>query len=245
MPSRRAWVAIVLLFIGLVIWRLPAQWLMGVLPANVRCDDAAGTVWAGQCQQLTAMGVVLQQVSWQLAPAELLHARLGGSLRIDDPRLQAQTAWSLGRAGDAQFSALSAQLALPNPLLPAVPAGWSGQLQLQIDRAHYRQPRIVELLGRAQLTGLRQQQPAADLGGYELSFAPGAVNGDVVNGTVRDLGGPVALTGALQLRPPNAYEFEGKVAATATASEELRQLVEQLGPADAQGLRVMSVAGTL
>lgn len=245
MPSRRAWVAIVLLFIGLVVWRLPASWLVGALPGNVRCQDAAGTVWAGQCQQLAATGMVLQQVSWQLAPAELLHARIGGSLRVDDPRLQAQTQWSLGRAGDAQISALSGQLTLPNPQLPAALAGWSGQLQLQIDRGHYRQPRILELLGRAQLTELRQQQPAADLGSYELLFAPGAVSGDVVNGTVRNLGGPLALTGTLVLRPPNAYEFEGKVATTAAAGEELRRLVEQLGPADAQGLRVVSVAGTL
>jgi hypothetical protein len=245
MPSRRAWVAIVLLFIGLIVWRLPAQWLVGALPANVRCDAPAGTVWAGQCQQLTAMGVVLSQVSWQLAPAQLLRMRLGGSLRIDDPRLQAQTGWSFGRAGDVQLSGLNAQLALPNALLPAVPTGWSGRLQLQFDRARYQQPRILELLGHAQLLELRQQQPPAAMGGYEVNFAPGAVDGDWVNGSVRDLGGPLTLKGSLRLQAPNAYEFDGKVAATAAAGEELRRLIEQLGPVDAQGLRVVSVAGTL
>ena len=94
MPSRRAWVAILLFFIALIVWRLPARWLTGLLPANVRCEDAAGTVWDGQCPQLATMGLVLQQVSWQIAPRELLHARLGGSLRIDDARLTAQTRWS-------------------------------------------------------------------------------------------------------------------------------------------------------
>lgn len=245
MPSRRAWVAIVLLFIALIVWRLPAQWLVGALPADVRCDGPAGTVWAGQCQQLTAMGAILQQVSWQLAPAQLLRARIGGSLRIDDPRLQAQTGWSLGRAGDVQLSGVNAQLMLTNALLPAVPAGWSGRLQVRFERARYRQPRILELLGQVQLFELRQQLPPAEMGGYELDFAPGAVNGDLVSGSVRDLGGPLTLTGVLRLHPPNAYEFEGKVAATASASEEVRRLIEQLGPADAQGLRVVSVAGTL
>jgi Type II secretion system (T2SS), protein N len=245
MPSRRAWVAIILLFFGLVLWRLPAHWLAGALPANVRCEDASGTVWAGQCAQLAAVGVVLQQVSWQLAPAELLHARIGGRLRIDDARLQADGQWSLGRAGDVQASAASARLTLPNPLVSAVPAGWSGQLQLQIDRAHLQQYRIIELLGRVQLTDLRQRQPPAEMGGYELLFAPGAAHGDVVDGTVRNLDGPLTLTGTLRLRPPGAYEFDGKVAVTAAASEELRRLVEQMGPADAQGQRVVSVAGTL
>jgi hypothetical protein len=53
------------------------------------------------------------------------------------------------------------------------------------------------------------------------------------------------LQGVLQLSPSGAYELDGTVAARDASSSDLQQLLQMLGPPDAQGRHVFSLAGTL
>jgi hypothetical protein len=88
---------------------------------------------------------------------------------------------------------------------------------------------------------LHRDQPTADLGGFELDFAKAAP----MTGNLRDLDGPLSLQGVLQLSPSGAYELDGTVAARDASSSDLQQLLQMLGPPDAQGRHVFSLAGTL
>ena len=57
-------------------------------------------------------------------------------------------------------------------------------------------------------------------------------------------GGPLAVTGTLTIRSGHDYELEGLAAARPEATPELAKAVEFLGPADPQGRRAYSLAGT-
>jgi general secretion pathway protein N len=49
----------------------------------------------------------------------------------------------------------------------------------------------------------------------------------------------------LRLSPDGSYELAGSVAPKSDAGSDLTQVLQLLGPADAQGRRVFSIAGTM
>ena len=65
-------------------------------------------------------------------------------------------------------------------------------------------------------------------------------------GQLRDLSGPLAVRGQLRLQPSGAFEINGTVATRPNAGNEIDQALQVfLGPADTQGQRPFSMAGTL
>jgi hypothetical protein len=66
-----------------------------------------------------------------------------------------------------------------------------------------------------------------------------------MNGQLRDLEGPLEVNGQLTLQQSGSYEVNGTVASRASASEDLNKTLQLfLGPADAQGRRTFSLAGS-
>jgi hypothetical protein len=63
-------------------------------------------------------------------------------------------------------------------------------------------------------------------------------------GQIRDLGGPLSVTGTLKLTRQGGYEVEGLVAARADAPPELINNMRFLGSPDATGRRPFSLSGT-
>jgi hypothetical protein len=102
--------------------------------------------------------------------------------------------------------------------------------------------------GSVELQQLHIANPAADLGGFALQFAPPSAppnQSSAIVGQLRDLNGPLSVIGVLQLSPSGSYDLEGSVATRSGASNELIQLLQWLGPPDAQGRRALSLSGTL
>jgi hypothetical protein len=62
---------------------------------------------------------------------------------------------------------------------------------------------------------------------------------------LRDLNGPLSVTGVLQLLPTGSYQLDGSVTARPGTSAELTQKLQMLGPPDTQGRQTFSVAGSL
>ena len=125
-----------------------------------------------------------------------------------------------------------------------VPAGTSGTLQLAIDSARIEGGHLVALQGKIDLQQLHIANPPADLGSFELQFAPPGQSAAMV-GQLRDLNGPLSVIGVLQLTRSGNYELQGSVAPKPDASADLTQALQLLGPPDAQGRRGFSLAGTL
>jgi hypothetical protein len=117
-----------------------------------------------------------------------------------DPRIPdapARADITLRPNGEISLRDLTATL--PTTLTAALfPSGWSGALSLDIQAATLRAHRVRALLGVLTLTQLHSSQPPIDLGSFELRFpasSADAQTGDELQGALRDLGGPLAVSG--------------------------------------------------
>jgi general secretion pathway protein N len=240
---RAALILVIVAFIATVLVRLPARVLLLMLPADVACEAPVGTVWSGSCGRLHMGALAVSGLSWRLHPAALLRLRLGADLASEDPAARGHARAELAPDGAVAISALAASVALPGGA-GLVPPGVSGTMQLAIDSARIAGAHLVAVQGSVELQQLHIENPAADLGGFALQFAPPNQSAAIV-GQLRDLNGPLSVSGVLQLSPSGSYDLEGSVAARPGASNELMQLLQWLGPPDAQGRRALSLTGTL
>ncbi|MFI4914644.1 MAG: type II secretion system protein N [Steroidobacterales bacterium] len=242
---------ILAIFLVTLLIRLPAAWVLPLLPRSVQCLEPEGSIWNGYCGELRVDTIAVSNIHWQLAAAPLLRARARVALQSDDRRMSGHGVAIFDLNGELQVQALQVQMPLEAGL-PFLPSGWSGSGQLDIAAARLRHGRLLAVRGRALIQELHQQ--SLGFGNIELDF-PGSAPADAaaaqtssaaaISGELRDRGGPLALVGTLRLQPDGAYEINGTVATRAGADEQLQHTIELLGPPDAQGRRTFSVAGAL
>jgi hypothetical protein len=241
---RVALILAAILFVITLLVRLPASVLSSQLPSEVVCDEPSGTVWHGTCDQVRADGVSISGVSWTLHPLSLLSLTLNADLSSSDPNAGGSASVELHRNGDARISALHFSMPL-TPALQLLPAGSTATLMLALPSARIQAQHLTAVEGVVTLQQFRLSNPAAELGSYEMQFAPAAGDGDMV-GQFHDLNGPLVVSGQLRLQPSGAFEINGTVAARPNAGNDINQALQTfLGPADTQGQRPFSVAGTL
>jgi hypothetical protein len=243
MSIARALLLACLVFLLTLLARLPARVLVPLLPAGVSCDAPAGTVWQGSCAALRASGVTLQEVSWTVHPLALLGLHLSATVASQDARAQGTAAVLVSSGERIEISGLSAQLPLQGGL-PVFPSGLAGTVQIAIGAANLSRGQLTALQGSVRVLQLRSEAQSADLGSFELRFPATAAGGPIV-GQLSDLGGPLSVSGQLRLMPAGGYELSGYVAARPDASGDVVQALQLLGPADAQGRRMFSLAGSL
>jgi len=245
MPSRRIVLLVALVFAITLLVRLPARWAATLLPAGIECQDATGTVWNGECARLRAVGANLSRVGWQLLPAQLLRGTLAANIRSSDPLANGNLQVRAGSGGRLELRDVNARVQLAGGLIPALRDQWRGQIELALSRVELQSLQPRALAGNARVIDLRQARPPLEFGSYELAFPPGLADNTDIVGALRDLQGPMGVTGTLRLRATGEYELDGTVVARPTAGPELQRLIEFLGPANAQGARPFSLAGTL
>jgi general secretion pathway protein N len=243
MSIRSALLLAVVVFVVTLLARLPAAALVPLLPAGVSCQMPGGTVWHGSCAQLRDGSFDLSGFSWRLHPGPLLQLRLSAELTSDDPRVAGHTQVEITRDGQIRLQGLSAQLPLQGGLA-LFPRGLAGTVQIAVDAAQLQHEQLLALQGSIRVLQLRSESQSADLGSFELVFPP-APPGSPIEGQLRDLGGPLSVSGQLRLMRAGGYDLSGSVAAREQASPELLQALELLGPADPQGRRPFSLAGSL
>ena len=240
---RPALILAVVVFIITLLVRLPARVLLRLLPADVSCAEPSGTVWSGACGELRAGDFAVSGLSWTLHPGALLRLHVAADLASQDPRANGHAQVELALNGDLAITALAANLAIPSGS-GLFPTGSSGSVQLAVDSARIEDGHLVAVQGKIDLQQLHIENPPADLGSFELQFAPPS-QGSVMMGQLRDLNGPLSVIGVLQLTRAGSYDFEGSVAPRPGASADLTQLLQLLGPPDAQNRRAFSLAGSL
>lgn len=242
MSTRLLSVLAAALFVLTVLVRAPAGWLFAVIPSIVQCPEPTGTMWHGRCDELRAAGISLKNISWTLHAWPTLLGQVNVDVMSADPRSLGSANITLGRNHRIMVRDLHADLAVAAGLLPIIPNGWSGHLQLAMDRIEMLAGRLVAITGTATARDLTQQDPAMPFGNYELRFGSDATT---ITGALRDLGGPLAVTGTLAVQHGSEYELNGFASARIEAVANLKRAVEYLGPTDAQGRRPFSLAGTL
>jgi hypothetical protein len=186
----------------------------------------------------------LQDVVWNVHPWPLLRAHLDLDLSSADPRAPGTVQLSLSPGGHLVLRGLRAQLPVGTEFLPLFPTTWGGRLRLEFPRVEFEEHHLRVLEGTATATDLAQRNPPILYGSYELKFDAAPQGAGVIAGKLRDVGGPLAVSGTLRLRGGSAYELNGLVSARPGASADLVKAVEFLDR-DAQGRRTFSLMGTL
>jgi general secretion pathway protein N len=236
-------------FVVFALVTLPARIVLARLaPASIRADGVSGTIWNGRAQAVAIEGARIGSAEWRLHPWALLTARVSADVRITrvDGFLQTQAAVTPG--GRARFHDLTGSL--PISALPpsAAPGGWTGTLNLRLARLVLRDGWPIEAEGTVEIVDLAG--PAArpiDMGNYRVTFTEQATSDDeVLRGALADGGGPLQLSGELQLNAQDrSYLIEGLIAARPDAPRELLNTVQFLGEADPEGRRPFSLSGTM
>jgi general secretion pathway protein N len=226
---------------------LPAAVVLSRLESSgVSTAGVSGTLWKGRAQVLRVAGANLGRVSWDLHVLALFTGRLTAAVELKRTDGFARTLFAATPSGRLAFEDLTASLPLA-ALPPTTAPGWSATVNLKfatlelVDGWPEQADGTLEVID---LTGPARRP--ANLGSYKVVFPPDATAGDTLAGALSDLGGPLQVTGTVQLkRTGRSYIVEGLIATRGDAPQNLAKTLEYLGPPDAEGRRPFSVAGTM
>jgi hypothetical protein len=244
MPWRFLAVLALSLFLLTVLVRAPAAWALKFAPPGVDCSLPSGSMWRGSCMRLRAAGVELQDVSWIAHAWPLLRGHFDVDLSSADAHAPGTVRLSIGLGGHLELRDVHAQLPVGTEFLPLFPTSWKGTLRLELRQVDFEQQRLQALVGTATALDLAQRNPPIEFGSYELTFGPVTPGNGAIVGNLRDVGGPLAVTGTLQLRDGSNFELNGLVTPRSGASADLVKAVDFLDR-DARGRRTFSLTGTL
>lgn len=225
---------------------MPATLLMRWLPAGIAAAGLDGTIWSGRASSVSMHGRSIGPTAWSCRPWRLPFLEWSCRVELRPPG----GVVSIALAGDFDGVFEGRELAgrLPIPLLEGFvsPAGWTGWLELDVDRLRVANGRATDAEGRVVVRGLRAPGPdGAILGDFELLIGKGAVGTGTLTGRLRDLGGPLRVRGTIELTDDRSYLMSGEAAPGPGAGAAIFDTLAYLGPPDSLGRRAFTVEGSL
>jgi len=240
-----------LVFCLALVTAAPARLLSFALgPVGASVQGLEGTVWSGQARTLAVLGLRLEQVQWQLRPARLLRGELAADVEATLPGgfLRGQLFRQLGGASGARNLEGGAPLRWLAPGSAAMTGG-DTQLSVRLDALELKDGWIRTAVGSLDLGQVTLPIPTlrgkVGPGSYGVSFtARDQPPEQPVIGAIRDLGGPLEVSGELQLRPPREYVLNGTLKPRPDTPAELTSALRTVGPRTPDGGYGFSLAGS-
>lgn len=227
---------------------LPAG--VGLAPlesSGIEVAGVSGTAWKGRAQVLQIQGTRLGGIEWDLHVLSLFTGRLTADVKVTRIDGFAQAELTLRPGGSTSFKDLGASLPLSALPPNIIPGGWAGTLNLRLAALVLEKgwPRSAD--GTVEATNITgPASKPTNMGNYKVTFpAAQAASADALTGVLTDTGGPLQVTGTVQLKNDRSYLIEGLIATRADAPRDVVNALQYLGPADPQGRRPFSFAGTL
>jgi hypothetical protein len=234
-------------FIGVLVSRLPARWLLSLASSTISCSVVDGSVWAGTCAGMAVQGRPIGDVLWTLHPLALLAGKLGAHVVLTSGPILAQADVEARGSSNVTARNVVADLPLDPAAIPLVPPTLRGTAHLDLARVTLAGGTITQLHGRIELHDIEEHtRGTTRLGSYSITFPEGQ---GIPPAQLHDLGGgPLSVVGTVQLtlQPGfrGRYTVQGLVAARPGAPAELKQNLMMLGSPDAQGMRPFAQEGT-
>ncbi|MDH3977022.1 MAG: type II secretion system protein N [Gammaproteobacteria bacterium] len=227
----------------------PAKLIQGTLSDNnIRATGIQGSLWSGQIQTMSVQGWQLSETEWTMNPLTLLLGRVSADIKTRYPGGTAAGGLSLSLGGRLSLVNFDAEGNL-SPLSNLLQLPLSGRYQAQVETAEFKDAWPEVLVAEATVTGVLLDitgNPDAPRGDYSIQFNHDPVGDDqMLNGLIKDEGGPLDIVGQAILTPPASYELQLKVAARPEAPKDLLQALQFAGPVDAEGRREVALTGSL
>jgi len=242
-PRRRTWPIVLvglLLIAAVVLMALPASLITRFLPPRVRAEDFSGSIWHGSSGRITFDSRPVGALEWHLHPLSLLSMSVAADLH-----------WVKGSTVIDGMAVVDAhgfvvrELHGGGPLEDlrdfGVSPGWNGNAKLDLREIKGSFNAIESAAGTIDVSALASASIAggADLGSYELTLPPDAVNADGVSATLKDTGGPLEAQAQIRYTPASrTVLLSGTVKERPDAPPPLRaELINltQLRPRDSSG----------
>jgi hypothetical protein len=235
-----------LVFLGVLVFYLPASWFSGMLPPTVRCSELGGSLWNGECLGLEVQGSKFGDATWNMASGKAFTGRASGDVTLRGAALNARADLDIGLKGGGELRNASARFPLDPAFIKQFPRDQRGNIVAEFERVVLADgPSIQSLKGKLALRDFRQVGAhPLELGSYELTFdGTPASNGSVV-GQLRDTGGPFIVKGIVTLTAPTNYLVEGFITGRTADAERLVREITLGAPPDAGGRSAFSFEGS-
>jgi len=239
-------IAGLLVFLGVLVFALPASWFASFLPPQVRCTELGGSIWAGECLDLDIQGAKLGDATWNLATLSALTGRLNGDVDVRGSLSNAHADLDVRLNGSGELRNVTASFPLDPAFVAQFPRNQRGNIAVDLPRVVLAAgPALAAIQGTIELRDFRQvgANPLA-LGSYRVTFDGAAQANGTAVGQVRDLGGPFAVEGTLTLTSPNNYLVQGFITGRSADAERLVREITLGAPPDASGRSAFSFEGT-
>ncbi len=241
--------SIVMAVLVVVVVALPASLLGDVLPPLLHAEDFSGSIWHGSAGKILVNSRPAGALEWHIHPWPLCTLTLSADVHWVNIGFVAD-----GRVDIDRHGALARRVQGGGPIEDlydlGMAGGWRGESHFEfstlrvafVRKANDLGTTILAAVGTVRVTGLAAQQIAggADLGGYALTLADGAITPDT-NATAQlsDTGGPLEVHAVIHYAAQDRLAtLTGTVKERADAAPALRdQLnnIAQLQTRDAAG----------
>lgn len=233
-------------FVVCLVAMVPAAVIVSRLPPGLALTGVSGTIWSGRAASLAVQRRPLGALQWSCRPWRILLLEWSCRLTLRPAGGEATADVALARGGELLLSDAAGRLPISTFEGLASPRGWTGLLELDIVRLRFAGSRPVEAKGRLFVRALKAPgRTGQPIGDFELVMGEGAVGTDTLTGRLRDLGGPLRVRGALELKRDGSYLLSGETAPGPGAGPPIFDTLAFLGPPDAQGRRPFTIEGTL
>lgn len=245
MKARKAILLGLAAFLLALVLVLPASWVGRALPEGVTCARWAGSIWRGQCVELTVRdsgtGVMrIDSLRWKLKPLALLRLNLSADFEGGWPKGNARGRIAVTPGGAIRLRELDGDSLLDRTVVRSLPSGWSGRVELRDVEFDWNGGTLGRLGGELLVQDLVDGR-GNSLGSYQLQLAPGDT--PPFTGQLRDTGGPLEVDAQLQLAADRSWTLEGRMRARNAADQALGRKLDMFAAADATGWRRLSAAG--
>ena len=233
-------------FLVFMVAMIPAGQLAQRLPPGIELAGVDGTIWSGRARALAVEGRPFGPIEWSCRPWRLLILEWSCRVGITPQGGAVSGDVSGNFGGEIAGHEITGRLPISAFEGIATPRGWTGALELDVQEIRIVDRRPAFASGTIYLRSLRAPGASGQmLGDFELVVGEGTVGGDVLNGRLRDLGGPLHVRGVVELSRDGRYLLTGEAAPGPGAGPAIFDTLGFLGPPDSQGRRPFTIEGTL
>jgi hypothetical protein len=196
--SRSLWPVILIALAALlavIVIEVPASIVTHFLPPTVHAEDFSGSIWHGSAGKISVMARDAGALEWRLHPAALLGMAVAADLHWVKVGFVVDAAVKLDGNGVYAHD-LKGSGPIEDLRDLGVAAGWRGTADINFTDLNLDLGKARSAVGDIRVSNLTAPQIAdgADLGGYDLRLADGAVDGTGnVTAQLNDTGGPLDL----------------------------------------------------
>ena len=209
----------------------------------LRMSGLSGTFWSGEARELSAGGVYLSDVRWNVKPLHLLTGKIVLALEASPVSGFVETDVIATLNGKLSLTNLTASLPLAPLAQPFRVPGLQGSASLQFDRITVTDGLPVAADGVLTVADFSAAKLfRGPLGGYKVEFF---TQNNGIAASIEDTDGVVDLAGSLKVNADRSYQFLGKVAAKANTPQALRNQFRALGNPDDRGQYELRLEGVL